>query len=54
MIAGLLGDLICEKDPGEFGPLELLGDALVADNLVDIEEIVKNLKKKSGFLEITR
>jgi hypothetical protein len=38
---------------GEFSPLELPTGVLLCELLMGMEEIVKNLKKKSGFLEVT-
>ena len=37
----------------ELSPLELPRGVLLFEILMDLEEIVKNLKKKSGFFEIT-
>ena len=41
------------KEIGEFIPLELPTGVLLFELLMDMEEIVKNLKKKSGFFDVT-
>jgi hypothetical protein len=53
VIAELSGDLAWVKKTGEFSPLELPIGVLLLELFMDMEEIVKNLKKKSGFLEVT-
>jgi hypothetical protein len=39
---------------GEFSPLELPTGVLLCELLMGMEEIVKNLKKKSGFFDVTK
>ena len=45
VIAELSGDLAWVKKTGEFSPLELPIGVLLLELFMDMEEIVKNLKK---------
>ena len=52
MIAGVEENLLLGKVFDEIDPLGLFGYKIVDGIFVDMEEIVKNLNKKSGFCDL--
>ncbi len=52
MTAGVVENLLLDKVLDEMDPLGLFGEKVFDGIFNDMEEIVKNLNKKSGFCDL--